>query len=52
VRTGYADPDHRAEAHEKREFKRSSLPNSRLEVREGYIATFPAKGAGCYDVLS
>ena len=25
VRTGYADPDHRAEAHEKRESKRGSL---------------------------
>ena len=31
VRTGYADPDHRAETHEKREFKRGSLPE--LQVR-------------------
>ena len=39
VRTGYADPDHRAETHEKREFKRGSLKNLRLEVQEGYMAT-------------
>ena len=29
VRIGYADPDHRAEAHEKRESKRGSLPSLR-----------------------
>jgi len=53
VRTGYADPDHRAETHEKRESKRGSLPKLQVKkFRMGYMATFPAKGAGCHDVLS
>ena len=41
------------ETHEKRESKRGSLPNLPVKkIRMGYMATFPAKGAGCHDVLS
>jgi hypothetical protein len=40
VRTGYADPDHRAETHEKRESKRGSLPELQVKkFRMGYMAT-------------
>ena len=40
VRIGYADPDHRAEAHEKRESKRGSLPYPLVKkLGTGYMAT-------------